>query len=408
MQEALAMQRTFIACLLVVSFSTLPSRALAHENWLNGEDRKPRLLLDEIFVDFFRRLTPSDAEQQRLGQLIQQLDSLVYKEREKASAALRAEGTRALPFLRSGLKSSTLEMRIRLEQVIKAVDWPQWAETIVAATQLLKRRQPDGALEALLGFVPFAPEDTVDPVLDALSQVGVHNGKVDKTLSAALRDQAPARRAAAAVLAGAFGNAEQRGVVRLLLSDPAPVVRLRAAEGLLAARDSVGVPVLISLLPRSDLDLAERAEAALLLLAGKTAPSLTLGDNTAARAKCQNAWLAWWNQYKDHIDLARAPLDWQELIAVRAPRLEGTTWFGEEFGEGVPCTFRFEREGKLVVSYNGLTVTDCNWSQKGRELYFEINRRFRETRGTIRSNTIECEAWNVRGKRWLLNLKKVK
>ena len=56
-----------------------------------------------------------------------------------------------------------------------------------------------------------------------------------------LTDREPARRAAAAVLLGRYGNAEQKAAVRKLLADADPTIRVRAAQGLLAGRDKAAL-----------------------------------------------------------------------------------------------------------------------------------------------------------------------
>jgi hypothetical protein len=49
----------------------------------------------------------------------------------------------------------------------------------------------------------------------------------------------------------------------------------------------------------------------LLTLADKTAPAKTFGETEAARKECHAAWLKWWNQHKDKVDLAKAEVGLQ-------------------------------------------------------------------------------------------------
>src|SRR5437879_1887467 len=73
--------------------------------------RKTLKIENKVLLDFFRDLTITGADQARIGQLIKQLDSPAFKERDKATAALIAEGPRALPLLQQSLPGATLELR---------------------------------------------------------------------------------------------------------------------------------------------------------------------------------------------------------------------------------------------------------------------------------------------------------
>ena len=89
-----------------------------------------------------------------------------------------------------------------------------------------------------------------------------------------------------------------------LLKDGDPEVRLRAAQGLLGAKDKAGIPVLIGLLDQSSPDVAWQAEELLHWLAGQGAPSGILGDDwVTSRRKCRINWEKWWGVNKEKLDL---------------------------------------------------------------------------------------------------------
>jgi hypothetical protein len=269
-------------------------------------ERVPPRDRDAALLDFFRRLTLTHADHERVGALARQLDSSTYKEREKATALLLAEGPRGVPLMRKAMTGATLERRMRLEKCVKALETPAWLDGVAEAARRVGERRPEGACAVLLAFLPYAPEESVDEILDTLCRLAVHHGNVRPELLAALEDPAPERRAAAAVVAACLGDAPQRGLVRALLADPEPVVRYRAAQGLLAARDKAAVPVLVGLL-QAELALAERAESLLLAVAGKDAPTLPVKE----RAKSHAAWSAWWEAHQDRVDLSRAEVGLQ-------------------------------------------------------------------------------------------------
>jgi hypothetical protein len=109
--------------------------------------------------------------------------------------------------------------------------------------------------------------------------------------------------------------------VQGLLNDPEPVVRLRAAQGLLAARDRSGVPTLIGLLADGPHDLAVRVREQLMCLAGNRSPQAPLGPDpdqepdekrrkAAVRAhdSCRKAWNLWWASNRT-MDLSKVDVE---------------------------------------------------------------------------------------------------
>ena len=79
-------------------------------------------------------------------------------------------------------------------------------------------------------------------------------------------------------------------------------------------------------------------------------------------------------------------------------KLEGTTWVGQD-GEYV-TTFRFDKGGVLTYAYVNGTYRNGTWKQTGDKLYFEMNNKFREFRGTIKGEKIEGNSWNIRDMKW--------
>jgi RNA polymerase sigma factor (sigma-70 family) len=263
-------------------------------------------ITDQALLDFFRNLTLSDAEVARIDQLIQQLDAPAFKDRDKATAALIAEGVRVLPLLKNADAQATLERRRRLERCLKAIDQADWSDTVAATARLVKGRRPEGGIAVLLSFIPFAEDEAVEDVLDALCRLAVLDVKVPAPLLAALKDPVAARRAAGAVLVGALGNAEQRRAVAPLLDDADTRVRFRAAQGLLAGHDRRAMTTLIDLLTSGELIWAERAEGLLLELADTSAPKVALGDNNSTRQACRAAWQEWGKQNQNKLELTTA------------------------------------------------------------------------------------------------------
>jgi HEAT repeat protein/outer membrane protein assembly factor BamB len=259
-------------------------------------------------IEFFRQRTLSDVDRQNLEKLVHQLGSSSFAEREAASKKLGGRGTAALPFLRKALETGDAEVERRARDCIEEIENGPGPQLPMAAARLLAARKPAGAIPVLLAYVPFAEDDQVEEeILATLLALVPPKGPLDAALTSALGDAAPTRRGAAARVVGERGDETQRAAVRRLLTDPDPLVRFRAARGLLAARDRQAVPTLLDLLTEAPAPLAWQAEEVLFRLAADKAPALTLGDGKAdARRQCRAAWTAWWQANADKTDLGRA------------------------------------------------------------------------------------------------------
>src|SRR5262245_58532279 len=65
---------------------------------------------DASLLTFFRQRTLTDADRQKLEQMIRQLGSADFAQREEASVELVKRGVQALPLLRQALKNADPEI----------------------------------------------------------------------------------------------------------------------------------------------------------------------------------------------------------------------------------------------------------------------------------------------------------
>ena len=259
-------------------------------------------------LKYLDSLTPTKDDAAKIGELFKLIGSDKFKEREQATSDLTAMGPKVIPVLKGLLPGPTLEVRMRAERCIKVLEEKSPAVMSAAAVRLVKARRPDGAVAALLQFVPHAADEAVtEEILDAVYSLGVSKGKLDPALVAALGDKAPAPRAIAAVLVSRFGTDEQRQAAHDLLNDKNAEVRFRVAQGRLA-RDRDMLAVLVDSLQNAPRPVAERAEEMLSQIADKTAPKQTLGLDDASRKKCHEAWKEWLGKNQAQADLTRADL----------------------------------------------------------------------------------------------------
>lgn len=264
-------------------------------------------------LEFLRKQTLSEDDQRRLRGWIADLGHVKYSVRSEASQRLVATGAPALPFLKQAASASNAEAarRARLcSEEIRRGPGPALPIAIAHRIGMAPAQELSAAeaIRVLLGYVPFADDDVVeDEVINALTVLSAREMAIDPLLPAALGDPLPARRGAAALVLGRVGAKEHLPGVRKLLDDPAAAVRFRAAEGMLAAKDPVGVPRLIALLSEINGPQLWQIEDRLQHLAGEQAPTVALGDGApAARARAAHAWRQWWSAQASSLDLTRA------------------------------------------------------------------------------------------------------
>lgn len=268
---------------------------------------------EPALLEFLRRRTLSEEDQQRLKNLIRQLGDSSFQARNQASKELIKKSTSALAFLKAAVDDPDPEIGRRVRLCIEEINRGPGSALPAAAIRLLGRfaqakdHAPAAAIRVVLGYVPFADDETVEEeALNTLCLLSVREVKIDPLLPLALGDALAARRAAAAFVLGKVGTREHQPGLRKLLEDPALNVRLRTAQGLLAAKDKDAVPVLIQLLADLPGHILWQVEEQLYRLAGEKGPTEAVGDGTGGqRAKAVKAWTQWWQAQASTIDLAR-------------------------------------------------------------------------------------------------------
>lgn len=248
-------------------------------------------------LDFFRKRTRNAADPEELADLIRKLGDKSAEAREKAAAELVSLGPVAVPSLRVAAKDvDEPELSSRARRCLKLIEGDAAPTLPATAARLLARRNPPGAAEALLAYLPYADdENVVEEVKNALVAVAVHDGKPAAILMQALSDKVSLKRAVAAEALSGVRTPEVQAALRKLLGDPRPVVQLRAALALAnTARDPKAVSTLIASLADVPLTQARQAEEYLNNLAGDQAPKVSLGADDFSRQKARDAWAAWW------------------------------------------------------------------------------------------------------------------
>jgi HEAT repeat protein len=259
-------------------------------------------------LEFFRKRTRKEADEERIRKLIQQLGNESYDLREKASRELIESGAAARPHLMKASDDKNPEIARRAGECLEHIDEGPGAALPIAAARMLKLRKPSGAVEALLAYAPWADDENVaEEVRTALAGVALTDGKVDPLIVNALADPSSARRTAAGVALVRCGGDDHRPAVKKLLEDSDLTVRMRVGLALLAQKDKDAVPVLIDLLAKLPRDEIWLIEEMLYRIAQEKAPTIDAGDDE--RKKYRDAWAAWWKTNGDKLDLAKINLN---------------------------------------------------------------------------------------------------
>lgn len=268
---------------------------------------------ETALLDFLKKRTLKEDDQDRLRQLIKDLGDSQYKVRARAQSLLIKEGTPAIAFLKPALESPQAEVARRAFLCLEEIKKGPGPALPIAAVRLLaklpteKSASPAAAIRTLLDYAPFADDESVEEeVFNSLTLLSAREAKIDPLLPQALEDPMPSRRSAAALVLGRVGVKEHLPGLRKLLDDSATSVKLRASMGLLAAQDSSGVPRLISLINDLPAQHLWQVEDALQRLAGDKGPTETLADtSTEGRARLVKAWDKWWTANSSTVELAR-------------------------------------------------------------------------------------------------------
>jgi hypothetical protein len=301
----------FVPCLLLAQSSGPEEQEFRQAEDIKTVQRAGVAPEGPALVEFFRLKTVSDDQRRSISELVQQLGSGSYRERENATKRLIALGPAAAPALQQALKSSDAEVVTRAQRCLRVLKTNPPEEIMGAAARLLASRPAPKAVEALLAYIPDAPAPEVEEdIARTLATLGVHEGKPDPALVKAAKDALPGRRiAAAAALARAKGD-EYRDAARQLLKDADPRVRLFTAQTLVGVGDKTAVPVLIALVEEASQALSAPAEEILYQLGQYLDPpeSPTATDQ-ATRKKYRAAWDAWWKTHEAKVDLTQLPLE---------------------------------------------------------------------------------------------------
>jgi hypothetical protein len=266
-------------------------------------------------LDYLRKQTHPEADPKQMDALLRDLGDDIFQTREAAYAKIITLGKTALVALKEAAeRDPDPEIKHRATDLRKMLEAKVEPAIQVATARLLARLKPAGSAEALLNFLPCAPDLTVtEEVCKAIDGTALVNGRIESVVVSSLDDVRPIRRAAAAQAIIHAKNAEHLPGARKLLKDADPLVRLRVGLALVETRDSSAVsdalPALIECLDHLPPENLWRVEDILIRLAGEgKGPTVSLGTNEQSRKIAYNAWNQWYAKSRKDIDLAKLDL----------------------------------------------------------------------------------------------------
>jgi hypothetical protein len=268
-------------------------------------------------IEYLRLRTLSDADQGKIAGIIKRFGADDFDERVKATEEIEVFGPAAIGPLRKIAedRNGDPEVVFRARITLRKLETVPHSAVAASAVRAVVKLKPEGAAGALIGFLPVADTEVVaDVIREALVSLAARDGKADPALVAALSDKLPVRRAAAYVALIQGGPATER----IRIKDAYPKVKeavLADADaeakfiGLwtlaLTTREKEFLPELIGMVPKLPRGRIWQLEELLLLMAKEHPKDGRFLRSPEALAKARDAWLSWWKEKGEKIDLVK-------------------------------------------------------------------------------------------------------
>jgi HEAT repeat protein len=247
-------------------------------------------------IEFFHQRSATNFEPETIRELIGRLGDNSAEARDSAFGQLIARGAAAIVPLRQAANDlDKPEIARRARTCLQFMEEEPGLFLSRSAVRLIGQRRPAGAVEALLGYLPFADgPETIKEIEIALAALATREGQTEPALINALTDPRPICRAVAAEALCRVKNGRLHHHVHPMLKDPKPSVRLRVALGLGRQHDATAIPVLIDLLEVLPASQRQQAEEFLTHLASDWAVTGPAADDEVSRRLRRDLWAAWW------------------------------------------------------------------------------------------------------------------
>lgn len=325
------------------------------------------------FEKYLRGLHPNEAVHTRVGQLIKQLDSDSFREREDATNQLEAMPELPREAVREAAQSDSPETRFRAQQVLEKYRTTQVTRsgTLYSVFKVIQYGRVDVPLFTILETVPQCDRRSV--VTAALAAAKKVCKPTDEaTLRQYLTNSMPSLRGAACEVLGDLmqsqGKPTDPAIVAMLLTDHDERARVSAARAVANRGDRRCLSVLVGLLHAESQDVRTTAINTLRSATGQRF-AYAAYDDRARRNGAVSRWQQW---LKEHGDAAKLnfPLKADEhqwgriLVCVVNPyrivefdSSRNIIWNKEDIKHpcacvGTPSGERIVVHGKRIVTYD--------------------------------------------------------
>lgn len=275
---------------------------------LNSEDGR-RL------VEYLKQRTLSDAEQGKITGIIKRFAADDFDDRVKATEEIELFGPAAVGPLRMAERDADPEIAYRAKVALKKMAKIPHSAVAAAVVRAIVKLKPEGATGALIGFLPLADDETIAELIrEGLVGLAVKDGKADPALINALNDPSAVRRSAAYLALILGGSPSERIRVKdaypklkeAVLKESDPEAKFTGLWTLLlTTREKEFLPELLGMIPQLPRGRIWQLEDLLLQLAGSHPKDGRFLKTPESLAKTREAWLNWWNEKKDKVDLVK-------------------------------------------------------------------------------------------------------
>jgi len=331
----------------------------------------------EALRKYLQGLHPTEAQKKRVKELIRQLGSPRWRERDSATKELMAMPVPPLAELRKASTCGDLEVETRAKAVL-AKRVGQLPTTLHAVFQVVRLRKLTGLTKEILAAMGLCDRDRL--VTAAVRAVAASSRKQDvDLLRAALKDSDPRLRRAGVMGLAAVLKVGAARELRPLLTDKDPRVTLLTAIQLANLGDRQSLAALHRLMADPTPAIRLRAYVALAALTGNDNLTFHAYADPAKRRKQHDAWKVWLAGNGATVAL-RIPL--RERPQDRS-HLHGHTLVAYGHHNKVE---ELDGKGKVVWSYSAPTVFHaeklrngnvlvCSSGRSGKGKVWEISRK---------------------------------
>jgi hypothetical protein len=266
-------------------------------------------------IEYLKQRTLSDLDQGKMAGIIKRFGSDEFDDRVKATREIELYGSAAIASLKTAERDSDPEVAYRAKVALKKMAKVPHSIVSAAAVRALLKLKPEGAVAALIGFLPLADDESIaESIREALIVLALKEGKAEPALVAALHDNSPIRRSAAYVALTLGGPASERIRIKetypqlkeAVLQEKDPEAKFVGLWTLLLTTQDKGfVAELIGLIPQIGRGRIWQLEDLLIQLAGSYPKEGRFLKSPEALAKARDAWLAWWKEKGEKIDFVK-------------------------------------------------------------------------------------------------------